>query len=56
MLSFLKFIVRIIFNLGKYRPSLEQQSPLGYESMKVGKVRSKPILGGLWNHYFREAA
>jgi len=35
---------------------IEYEIPKGYEPMREGKVRSKPILGGLHHHYYREAA
>ena len=44
------------YNQNRSHQGIEQQSPLGYEPMKAGKVKSKPVLGGLWNHYYREAA
>jgi hypothetical protein len=57
-----KQLIKILWNYISYynqnRPhqGIEQQSPLGYEPMKVGKVRSKPVLGGLWRNDYRNAA
>ncbi|MBW8036749.1 MAG: transposase [Planctomycetes bacterium] len=34
---------------------LDQGVPCGYESQKLGKVRSKPVLSGLHHHYYRVA-
>jgi len=35
---------------------IDQQIPKGYLAQEKGVIRSKPILGGLHHHYFKEVA
>ncbi len=44
------------YNSQRPHQGIEQQSPVGYVPQKEGKVQSKPILGGVIHHYYREAA
>jgi transposase InsO family protein len=51
----LNILREYIDNYNSTRPhqSLDQNIPHGFEAQKYGKVRKKPILGGLCYHYER---
>ncbi len=44
------------YNSKRPHQGITQRIPLGYKSQSNGQVRSIPILGGLCNHYIRQAA
>jgi len=44
------------YNSKRPHQSLDQNTPNGFTAQKYGKVRKKPILGGLCYHYERQAA
>jgi hypothetical protein len=46
----------LVISVFLFQQGIEQDIPKGYIPMNEGKVRSKPILGGLIHHYYREAA
>ena len=44
------------YNSKRPHQRITQRIPLGYKSQSNGQVLSIPILGGLCNHYIRQAA
>ncbi len=53
--NILKDYVSYYNNLRPHQ-GIDQQIPKGYLAQEKGVIKSKPILGGLHHHYFREAA
>ena len=43
----------LFYNTRRPHQSLEQDSPLGYQSRSSGTIQSRPVLGGLIHDYFR---
>ena len=44
------------YNSKRPHQGIDQRIPNGYESQFYGSVQKSPILGGLCNHYYRNAA
>ncbi|MBN2738223.1 MAG: transposase [Spirochaetales bacterium] len=44
------------YNSCRPHQGIEQKIPDGYKPQIKGRVVSSPVLSGLWNHYYREAA
>ena len=44
------------YNTERPHQGIGQSVPKGYIPQKVGHIKASPVLGGLYNHYFREVA